>query len=77
MMPGGMGAMMLIGLLLLLALIGVAVYVAVRAAQRPHERVTPARDVLRDRLASGDITPEEYYERDSVLRDGEASGRRR
>jgi uncharacterized membrane protein len=76
-MMGMMGAVMLIGLLLLAILIGVAVYLAIRAAQ-PRSALPPSpRDRLQERLAAGEITPEEYYERESVLRDGEATTPRR
>lgn len=76
-MMGGMGLMMLIGLVLIAVVIGVAVYLAVRAAQAngPHE--TTARETLQQRLARGDITPDEYYERESALRDSEGAGSRR
>lgn len=75
-MMGGMGAMMLLGLLLLAIVIGVAVYLAVRAAQSSGPREVPAREALQQRLARGEITPDEYYERDAVLRQGEGAGRR-
>lgn len=72
-----MGAMMLLGLLVLALVIGVAVYLGVRAGQRPaNKQEVTAHDALRHRLAAGDITPEEYYERESVLRDSETPRRR-
>ena len=43
-MSGMMGAMMLLGLLLLALVIGVAVYIPVRAAQRPQAPADRARD---------------------------------
>ena len=68
-MGGMMGAMMLLGLLLLAVVIGVAVYLGVRAANRPGKHELTAHETLQHRLASGEITPEEFYERESVLRD--------
>ena len=75
----GMGLMMVLGLLLVVAVLGAAVYLGVRAAQ-PRSGLQPtARENLQQRLAAGQITPEEYYERESALRDGDppARGRRR
>ena len=71
-----MGAMMLIGLLLLAIVIGVAVYLGVRAAQRTGKQKPTARETLEHRLAAGEMTPEEYYERESALRDSKAARRR-
>lgn len=77
-MMSGMGLMMLIGLMLLAIVIGVAVYVGVRAAREPGgARQLTARERLQQRLADGEITPEEYYEREAVLRDDTPAGRRR
>jgi uncharacterized membrane protein len=71
-----MGIWGLLLLIVLLAGVAVAVYVGVRAARN----ATPpegegARQLLERRLASGEISPEEYHERDSALRSG-AGGRR-
>lgn len=75
-MMGGMGAMMLIGLLVLAIVIGLAVYLAVRAAQATGSQSEPtAREVLQQRLARGEITSDEYYERESALRDNVGSRR--
>ncbi len=77
-MMSGMGLVLLVGMLMLAVVVGVAVYLGVRAAQRAPARTLSARDVLQHRLAAGELTPEEYYERESALRDGEAmTGRRR
>ena len=76
-MMGGMGVMMLIGLLVLAILIGVAVYLAVRAAQAGGSREATARETLQQRLASGEITPDEYYERESALREADGGRTRR
>ena len=70
---GGMGVMMLVGLLL----IGVVVYVGVRAAKTRELRAPTARERLQHRLADGEITPDEYYEREAVLRDDERVGHKR
>lgn len=66
-MMAGMGALMLISFLVVVAVIGVVVYFAVRAGVRSGDRDPDAREVLRRKLAAGEITPEEYYERESVL----------
>ena len=79
-MMGGMGTMMLIGLLLLAIVIGAAVYLGIRATQTREPREPPqltARERLQQRLADGEITPDEYYEREAVLRDDERTGHKR
>ena len=76
-MMSGMGMMMLIGLILLAIVIGVAVYLGVRATQTREPRQLTPRERLQHRLADGEITPDEYYEREAVLREGERSGQRR
>ncbi len=68
-MMGSMGLFMLLGLVLLTALIGATVYIAARAASAPLMKGPDARAVLRERLADGSISAEEYYERDSALRE--------
>lgn len=51
-------------MVLLLALIGLGVWAVVRSTQHrgshPHDR---AREILAERFARGEITPEEYQER--------------
>ena len=74
-MGGMMGAMMLLGVLLLALVIGVAVYLGVRAAHRPGKQELTAHETLQHRLAAGEVSPEEYYERESVLRDSKATRR--
>jgi len=77
MMMGFMSLWLLVGLLLLLALVGGVAYLAMRSG-RPH--LPPgddARTLLNRRLAAGDITPEEYFERESALRAGEPRPSRR
>ena len=79
-MMSGMGVMMLIALLLLAIAIGVAVYLGVRATQTrepAQPRQLTARERLQHRLADGEITPEEYYEREAVLRHDERTGHKR
>lgn len=76
-MMGGMGALMLVGLLLVAVVIGVAVYLAVRGAQAWSGREPDALELLRRRLASGELTTEEYYERESALREAQPKRRRR
>jgi uncharacterized membrane protein len=74
-MGGMMGGMMLLGLLLLAVVIAVAVYLGVRAAHRRGSKEMTAHETLQHRLAAGEITPEEYYERESLLRDSKAPRR--
>ena len=56
-------------LVLLLALIGLGVWAIVRSTQHraphPHDR---AREILAERFARGELTPEEYQERAQHLR---------
>lgn len=75
-MMGGMGLMMVLGVLFVAAILGTAIYVAIRAAS-PRRQLDGPRELLDRRLADGDITPEEYYERESVLRSSEPVRRRR
>ncbi len=58
------------GALLLAALVYVVVTVLV--PWRRNEARESARDTLDRRLALGEISPEEYYEREAVLRSAEA-----
>jgi uncharacterized membrane protein len=77
MMMGVMSAWMLVGFLVLLAVVGGVTYLAVRSG-RPH--LPPgddARTLLNRRLAAGEITPEEYFERESALRSSEPRRSRR
>lgn len=76
-MMGGMGIMLLIGLLLLVIVIGVAVYLGTRAARSGGPREATARDMLQQRLARGEITTDEYYERESALGHSDKSVRGR
>lgn len=72
-MYGG-GVVMLLVMVLLIALVSLAVYLAVRMASHhapPARRVEPgattAIDVLDQRLARGEITPDEYRETRPLL----------
>jgi uncharacterized membrane protein len=68
-MMEAMGVWALILLLVLLVGIATAVYVGVRAAKGSSRREgDTARDALRERLAAGEISLDEFYERDSALR---------
>jgi uncharacterized membrane protein len=64
----GMGLWMLLGLLMLLAALGVAAYVGAQAAGLIKPRRETARELLDRRLAAGELSPEEYFERESALR---------
>ena len=80
MMGSGSGLLwILIGLLALVALVGGAAYFAVRGGRPQVPSADDARTLLNRRLAAGEITPEDYFERESALRSGEprTSHRRR
>ncbi len=66
-------AMLLMGLLVVIG-IAAAVYIGVRAARRhePPEAERSARALLDRRLATGEIDSEEYFERESALRNSAA-----
>lgn len=79
---GGMGLWMVFGIVILLALIAGAVYLGVRALGssepvRPgaRETVESARAILDRRFAAGEISSEEYFERESALRGSAAADR--
>ncbi len=80
-MMGWMGLAGLIALLVLLALVAAAVYAGVRAARSDPGRgpleTDSARALLDRRLAAGEIDPEDYYEREALLRTSPPSSRRR
>ncbi len=71
----GMGLMMLLALSFAALLIGVVVFVAVRAANARRPTPPTGLETLKQRLASGEITPEDYYERESVLRESQPTRR--
>jgi uncharacterized membrane protein len=78
-MMAGMGLWMVVVVIAVAAVLGTAIYLGIRAAlaaRRPSELERP-RELLDRRLATGEITPEEYYEREAVLRSNEPVGRRR
>jgi len=68
-MMGEMTLWMLVGLLLVALVIAAAVYLAVRAAGDGGGREGGPRATLRRRLASGEISTEEYREREAALDD--------
>jgi uncharacterized membrane protein len=70
-MMGGMGLFMLLALILIAIVIGTAIYLAIRAGSPSGRQVEGPRELLERRLAAGEITPEEYYERESALRSGQ------
>ena len=83
MMFGFMSLWMVVGLVVIIALVGGAAALAARVG-RPHlssgddtRTLDDARTLLDRRLASGEITPEEYFERESALRSGEPRPSRR
>lgn len=74
-LDGGWWVAMLVGMLLFWTLIALAIGWGIREINRSHratpgEAVSLARDpigILDERLASGDISPEEYRERRELL----------
>ena len=74
---GLMALAMIVVALIVAVAVGTVVYGAIRAARGSGSELEGARAVLDRRLASGDITPEEYFERESALRSGEVTPRRR
>lgn len=67
-MMGGMGIMMVIVVIVGAVAIAAAVYLGVRAATRDDRQQSNAREILEQRLAAGEITTDEFYERESTLR---------
>lgn len=65
-MMGWMSVWMVIGLALFVAVVAGAVYLGIQLTQRDDE--PGALEVLERRLASGEITPEEFAERQATLR---------
>ena len=66
-MMGEMALWMLLGLLVVALVIGVAIYLAVRAGTGGGQSEGSPRAILRERLASGEISAEEYREREAAL----------
>jgi uncharacterized membrane protein len=77
-MMGGMGLWMVVVVIAVAAVLGTAIYLGIRAAlaSRRKPELERPRELLGRRLATGEITPEEYYEREAVLRSDEPVGRR-
>ena len=65
--PDAFGWMMVGSWLFWIALIALGVFAVVRFSQRPSERPGGAKAILDERLARGEITPEEYRERLELL----------
>lgn len=82
MMGMDMGLMAVVMVLVALVVVGglvTAVYFGVRALRPPgdHQVEGSARALLDRRLAAGEISAEEYYEREAALRDTQpVTGRR-
>lgn len=76
-MNGGWWAVMVVGMVLfvLLAILGV-IWLArdlTRSSRQPAAEETDPFAILDRRLASGDISPEDYRERQATLKQGDAS----
>jgi uncharacterized membrane protein len=63
--PGYMGWMMVGSAIFWLALLALAVFAIVRLG--PRQRGEDATAILKERLARGEITPEEYHSRRSLI----------
>jgi putative membrane protein len=63
-----MGFGMLLWPLLLAAIIGLVVWLAVRGGRPAHQSVDEAEQILRRRFAAGEIDEEEYRRRIDALR---------
>ncbi|MFL5821385.1 MAG: SHOCT domain-containing protein [Solirubrobacteraceae bacterium] len=73
-MHGGMmfmGVGMVVWALILIALVVALIYAAVRLGRSRGWLADSARRTLDRRLATGEISPDEYYERESALRSGQ------
>lgn len=77
MMMGGMGLWMLLPLLLLVVVVAGGAYLAVRTLRSVGPEGQEARALLERRLALGEISPEDYFERESALRSSARVPRRR
>lgn len=66
-MTTGMMFMMIIGPILILALIGITVYLVARRLIRKNKVIDQPLMILRERFAKGDITEEEYEQKRKVL----------
>jgi uncharacterized membrane protein len=82
MMGIDMGVMAIVMVIVAIIVVGgivAAVYLGVRAVRAPAEGEVEdsARAALDRRLAQGEISSDEYYERESALRSGEPSRNRR
>jgi uncharacterized membrane protein len=72
---GFMSLWMFLGLLVFLAVVAGAVYVGIQLTRRDDDHLEGAQQLLDRRLASGEISPEEYAERQSTLRSDPPPGR--
>ena len=71
---GFMSVWMFLGLLLFLALVAGAVYFGIQLTRRDDDQVEGAQQLLDRRFASGEISPEEYAERQSAMRSDPSPG---
>ena len=73
---GFMSLWMFLGLLLFLALVAGAVYFGVQLTRRDGDQLEGAQQLLDRRLASGEISPEEFADRQSAIRSDPSRGGR-
>ena len=73
-MMGDMALWMLLGLLAVGAVVATAIYLGIRTGVGDAGRSSDALATLRRRLASGEISVEEYREREAAIRNREAGG---
>ena len=64
---GFMSVWMFVGLLVFLALVAGAVYLGIRLTQRDEDDLESAQEVLDRRLASGELSPEQYADRRAAM----------
>jgi uncharacterized membrane protein len=67
-MMGWMSVWMVAGLVLFLALVAGAVYLVIQLTRRDPDDLASGQEILERRLASGEISPEEYARRQSTMR---------
>jgi uncharacterized membrane protein len=67
-MMGSMSLWMVLGLIVFLALVAGAVYLVLQLTTQRDDDDPGGQELLERRLASGEISPQEYAERQAALR---------
>jgi uncharacterized membrane protein len=73
-MMGWMSVWMVIGFLLFVAIVAAAVYLVIQLTRRDQDDLASGQEILERRLASGEISPEEFAERQSIMRGDQPRG---